>query len=370
MLIYIIFFLLSFLFIYLSNKYENKKKFFVFLALFLLSFLAAIRDSSVGTDVNYYVKPIFINSVKYGFFEHYALETKEIGYLFFNYIISLFTSNFNIYLFFMQFFMLFFAYKGLNYINPKHKTLIFIIYVFLYYNRSLNVIRQSMALGLVLVSLKYIFNNNPKKFICIIFLAFLFHKSALVFLIAYPLYKLLGSSNKNSYYILILFLVFSFLFIFNFKDILLFLVNINVLPTRFVKYTTIYFNEVIDFELADLLIDIALIIIYFFFNKLIKKKYPHATFFFFFLLIDLLCNIVGGSYTVVNRIGLYFRIPAELFFFSCFDSFLKEENGKNVFSSLFSIIIIVAYWVYLYGYRHVGRTIPFIVDGSLLEFFK
>lgn len=371
MLIYLIFFLISFLFITYGNflQIKGKKRYWIYemMGILTLSLLAGMRSYKIGTDVEFYAKPIFNNAIMFGFFNHPALATKEIGYIFFNYLVSLISNSFSFYLFVLQFFILFFSYKGIKYINPKHKVLIYIIFIFLYYNRSFNVIRQSMAMGLVLISLKYVFNKEPKKFIAIIFLAFLLHESALVFLIVYPLYKILNSSSKNTKYLIVLFFIVSILLLIFFDKILLFLVDFKILPTRFIKYTTLYYNEEINLDLCDFLMDIFLIIIYFLFNKSIKKKYPNSNFYFFLLLIDTICNIIGGWYTIATRIGLYFRIPALLFFLTSFDAFIKESKQKAIVTNLLPIAITIFYWAYLYGYRHVGRTIPYEFNNNLFR---
>lgn len=72
-------------------------------------------------------------------------------------------------------------------------------------------LRHSIALGIILFSYKYLKEKNIFKFIFAIIIASLFHKTAIIFLIAYPVYNMLKFGNKN-YVIIVLALCISILF--------------------------------------------------------------------------------------------------------------------------------------------------------------
>lgn len=371
MLVYWIFFILSFLFIAWGNKLEKKgSKKYVFLeiiGLVLLAFLASIRGISIGTDLAHYVKPVFNATARYGLSGNYYFKVIEVGYVFFNYIISLFCNNFNVFLFILQFFILAFSYYGLKKINPNHSLLIYMLFIILYYNKSLNVVRQSMALSLILFSFQFLFKKQSKKFLFIVFLAFLFHRSAIVAIFMYPLFSLITSSKENVKYtfvalLIILFIVFAF-----FDSIFAFLINTGVLPTRYMSYLTSYYNNQVDFEIVDLVLDVCIAILYMLFSKLFQTKEKYSKFYFFLLIIDIVFLIIGGKYSSVNRIGLYFRLPAILYFLSNFSVFIKENNTKSLFSSFLVLLIATAYWGYIYGYVNNGETVPYVVDSNVIK---
>lgn len=369
MIIYFIFFALSFLFIGHANKLEKKglKKYVILelIGLFFLAFLASIRDLSIGTDVNHYVRPVFNTILKYGISDTYYVNIMEPGYVLFNYIVSIITSNFNVFLFILQFFVLFFSYKGIKIISPKHPVLAYIIYILLYYNKSLNVVRQSMSLALTLFSLKYLFGKEKKKFYICIIIAFLFHRTAVIFAFAYPLFYLLKSSNKNAKYITVIFFILAIFLIIFFKDIFLFLVDSGIVPTRYEKYMTYYFNSELNFEIIDLSLNIFVMLIYILFSKCFKQKTEHSNFYFFMLLVDVFCLIIGARYSGANRLGLYFRLPVLLFFLSNFSVFIKEPKNKEIASTILVLVIVITYWLYMYAYVNIGNTVPFIVNGDI-----
>lgn len=69
----------------------------------------------------------------------------------------------------------------------KNIFLSFIIFASLqYYEISFTLMRQVIAIGILLFSFKYLKNKNVFKFIGLVLIASLFHKMALVFLVAYP----------------------------------------------------------------------------------------------------------------------------------------------------------------------------------------
>ena len=61
------------------------------------------------------------------------------------------------------------------------------VFIFVFILQGL---RQSVAMAIILFSLKFIYDRKLLKFLLLVLLATLFHQSALVFLIVYPLYNL------------------------------------------------------------------------------------------------------------------------------------------------------------------------------------
>lgn len=64
---------------------------------------------------------------------------------------------------------------------------LYCLYIFTFILQGL---RQSVAMAVVLISFRYVHERKPAKFLLLIALAYLFHQSAVVFLLAYPLTKL------------------------------------------------------------------------------------------------------------------------------------------------------------------------------------
>jgi len=62
-------------------------------------------------------------------------------------------------------------------------------------------LRQSVAMAIVLLSFKYVYERKPAKFLLLIAFAYLFHQSSIAFIIAYPLY---GLNVKRKHIIIII----------------------------------------------------------------------------------------------------------------------------------------------------------------------
>ncbi|MCM3788889.1 EpsG family protein [Domibacillus indicus] len=185
------------------------KKFFVSLATIQLILILSFRQITIGVDVAGY-----INNFKYTF-STYNLEQIlhhhwEIGFKFLVKVISLFTNNEQIFLSVLAILSIVpvgrFIYK-----NSKMPFLSFALYIsFNYYSFVFSGLRQAIAYAIILNSYDFIKDKKPVKFTICVLLASLFHKSALVFLVAYFLVKL----RLNKVTISIILLINTFIFIF------------------------------------------------------------------------------------------------------------------------------------------------------------
>ncbi|WP_173003988.1 EpsG family protein [Lactobacillus helveticus] len=80
-------------------------------------------------------------------------------------------------------------------------SVLFFIFIFL--------LRQVFAMGFIIMSYKYLVNRKVLKFVFFVLLASLFHSSALFFIVAYPVCRLIKFGLKNYLFILMTFLVAS-----------------------------------------------------------------------------------------------------------------------------------------------------------------
>ena len=78
----------------------------------------------------------------------------------------------------------FIAFKKFS-VSP---SLSLIVYLGLFYLISLSIIRQALAISICLYAYKYVISRNFRKFILCIIIATLFHYSAIISLIIYPIF--------------------------------------------------------------------------------------------------------------------------------------------------------------------------------------
>lgn len=78
----------------------------------------------------------------------------------------------------------------------------FVAFISMFYLYSFYLLRQMLAVSILILSLKYIYNKKIVKFLLLVFIATLIHETAICFIIAYPAAHLLKSDKKN--YIIIM----------------------------------------------------------------------------------------------------------------------------------------------------------------------
>lgn len=163
----------SFLEIISKNRVFFKIIFFTFLLLMLL--LVGLRDGRV----------VGMDSPAYYQFYLDQLPSVEVGYKYLNYFFSSLGLNYNIFLLFINFIILFNISKFVR-LNSYYLILPLFIYFsdfFFYY--SFSGIRQSIALSFTALSIYYIFENKNKVALLLILIGSLFHVTALIFIVAF-----------------------------------------------------------------------------------------------------------------------------------------------------------------------------------------
>lgn len=169
-----------------NNRNVKGKKHYVFLSMGLLATLAMFKSDIVGNDTMAYID--VYNQIAAGVSLQLLSGRFEFGFLILCKILSYITKNPQI-LFIVSGFYIFMCFGYIIYrfsLVPWLSTLIFFL---LYFDMALSGLRHTLALATVAVSLVYIINNKPIRFIIVVLIAASFHKVALCFLLAYPLSK-------------------------------------------------------------------------------------------------------------------------------------------------------------------------------------
>ena len=172
-----------------KQRLTNRLTIIAIIPIFLLFVL---RYNYIGADTVGYVSFFKSEIRNYSFKELFDQDSMhlEIGYRIYVKIISLFTNNYTVY-FLVNGLVIFgtllhFAKKYTN--NP---FVFFFLFITLgTYQFVETGLRQSLAMMICLWSVDFVKNKKPIRFILLVILAYYFHKSALIFLIVYPLSKI------------------------------------------------------------------------------------------------------------------------------------------------------------------------------------
>lgn len=183
---------------------ENQKYATIsFISVIIFTFIIGLRHY-VGGDYAVYLNSfenLDISSIDNT--EHY-----EPAYYFLMVILKYLGIGFPFLFIITTFLQIYFIYKWAS--NYKF-LLIWIVYFYfttLYLFESMNIIRQAIAFSLILYSITYIYKSKFFQFSLIILIAFLFHKSAIIFL---PLYFFIKTDWIKSKYIQLALLLLFFL---------------------------------------------------------------------------------------------------------------------------------------------------------------
>ena len=150
---------------------------FIIIGFFLLSFLRW----EIGTDWDAY----------YGFFENLSDINDsdfEWGYSVLSYLVKVVFGNFSILLFFCGLIIYFLLSKTVYKLSVYPITSLFFLW-------SINFgfaffVRQTISVAILLYSLQYITNRKFPPFLICIFVATLFHRSSIIFIFAWWVYKI------------------------------------------------------------------------------------------------------------------------------------------------------------------------------------
>ncbi len=177
----------------LINSKDLTKRIFIFFSIGIIILLQGLRKETVGIDLETYVmvfEMIASGETNKLFDFSSSIFGMEFGYIFLNKIIALFTQNSQ--LFIVTISTVIFVPMGyVIYKNSRNLTLSIISLISLIiFNFSFSGLRQSIALAMTFLSFELIRKRKLIWFILLILLASSFHKSALVFFVAYFLYDL------------------------------------------------------------------------------------------------------------------------------------------------------------------------------------
>ena len=182
---------------------------------FVLFLLLALRSSSVGSDLPGY-QAMFARFSMLSFAQISSVHT-ESGYVLLNKIVALLHGDF-------QWLLVLTAAISvipIAAVYKKETEISYLTIALLLFTSDFIMLfsglRQSIAIAIGMISYVFVKEKRPIYYLLLIFLAFLFHRSAIVLLLLYPVYHM--SLTKKKLFFIIPMLIFIFLFsrqIFNF----------------------------------------------------------------------------------------------------------------------------------------------------------
>lgn len=364
---YLLVFSVTTVFVYLSEKkWKKNKKISAYIlgitAVIILSVFAGIRDYSVGTDNSFYILPGYLqakshmgNFLSYMKNDVYQLEPL---YLILSYVAAKVFRSPHFIMFVISLLTNLFMYLGIVKLRNFYSiSFAWLTYCLVYFNISLNMMRQSVVIAIVFYVLSDIENKISWKKATILFLlASLFHISGLIGFFFYVV-RLLFTSRKY----LSGFKMFLFIALLSVPILIPYAIQImNSVGLLSGKYS-VYLENSGEIAIGTIFfrgIGLASYITYCYINR--KKEH-----------IDFhICNLYFGIINILllfNNSLVFIRIDRffEIFEVSQFTLGTKAYSTKSAQRYIVSVLLIslmLFYWYYRFVTLDDGETYPYMID--------
>lgn len=316
---------------------------FFVLTLLLLSEIFNKRFSNINTWI-ITIFFIFFVGIRYGvgndYFAYYDnynginngsdTDSTEIFYVLLNKVL-----NFELVIFFFSFFSFFFLKKAIDFFNPRYGVTSYLVFYSLFLiTFDIHIIRQGLAISLVLFGYKYLFLKRYLTFLLIVVLASTFHLSALI-LVPFILLIQLKFSIKSQ-----LFLIGLSFIVFIYQDVVVetyykLAMNIPLMS----KYLLVYRQEErISYGISSgMILDVIVLIALFFKLKQFNDK---ENFLFRIYFISVILSVLLSLDPAALRLVYYFRVVI-IFLIPLFFKYFKFQ----IFTLLIVCLICLQYLI-------------------------
>lgn len=362
MIVYYLIFLLSSVCIYNGEKKSDDSKMGKLLcmsAVLIPALLAGMRAESVGTDTGGYVKAIHQLCRKNIDWKMIVGSYQcEIGYYFINYLVTRVSDSFQLLLFVIQILILtpvLLACKDNHDLAEAHLSYLF--FLILFFNRSLNTCRQSLAIAFCVYSVKYIRQEKFVKFLLCIFIAASMHKIAFIFGAMYVISHYLKKREGMLYKIGFLAIVCSLIVFY--KVILNKLIAMGYLDVRYSYYVNSGNQNIstIEFTTKSIFLVIVLCVAH-----ILKKRNLFNDTLVFYVVLDYLIYCVGFYANYAQRISYYIGFFV-IFVLPQIPGCVNKRQ-KNI-CTLILLAIALAFSYMYYGVSGCDGTVPYILSKSM-----
>ena len=362
---------ISTLLVYIEERLPkrfNKRKWLSLLSIIILCVLAGARDNTVGTDTLVYGESLFTwvhnNDLSTAFLMNTRIQI-ERGYMLFIYIISRFTDQVFWNYFFIEFVCAYFTYKALDDAEiGKNKWIGVFLYNVLFYSFTMNLMRQCMAMAIVLFGFKYVRENKFWKYLITCLIAFMFHSSAIIGISIYFLYKICGLGNSGKQFsfkkffkkykflfIGITIIASAFIVIFS-RQLMLFVVIFKPSYAGQIAWAHNY-NPAIAMLVLMLVLVLPLLISI----KWIIRINPHFTFYLLVMIMSVILWQLAGVSSQTFRITLYYWYLIILIIPELVHA-IKSHRKKLSFSAYYVVFGSFYYW-FVFVYSLMNYTYPY-----------
>ena len=377
MAVYLIGFAVSVLLIALSEK-KHWKIFFVcsVAALLIPCLIAGLREERVGTDVKVYIKPMFqvayeadnikeyFNGSWFAEYRDMPISRFEYGFSLLIFVVTKLTGRMEAVLFAIAACVILPVFLALAK-NRKNVPvwLGMLVFYLLFYNATLNMMRQWIAMGLMLLAFQFLLEKKYWATLILSAATLLFHYSAIIVLPIYVVYALLRLCNRctlregnlqltGGMLAGILVSVIALLTILN-LDIVLKLMS----AVGFDRFSNYLKGDPMRLLVKQIILRLPLFLLFIINWKDFRQSTPAAAFYFVMLLLDMIAAQLISIDTYAFRIGQYFLLYVIIGIPQLYAAIKKPH--MRILTTTAVVLYLLVYWYYNFVLQLRHETYPY-----------
>lgn len=341
----------------------NKNKIIVFTIMLSsilgLAFVAGVRDTTVGADINVYVMRLFNLSNSFGnnLLGFLRNSGSDLFFAIVVYIGSLF-NDIHVVLFLIEICVctpiFFFAYLQRK--NISYTAIIFVFLMTMYVS-SLNNMRQSIAISLCVLSYHFILEKKDKISLLLIFSSFLFHKTGLIFLSVYLIEKFI-KQDRNRFSLKLVILIVPLLLFLPIVDNLISLSGYSYYIEAGFNYRDFSINSITKKLLFVVMWGLTFTLK----DEIDRNKSASGL---IYSIIALYCTFLSFSFPGMGRLGYYFT---DLQYFLIVGHFYKVFKQKRFMSLMTCALFALLWWDMTKVENDSAKVYPY--KSEIVTFFN
>lgn len=369
-MIYFITFSLSLLLMH--KAYSSKtRRVFIWLSIFSIlipALLAGMRGITVGVDTRNYYEIVWIRAIRsdsMGSFINSYIFGRTIWieplFMLLAGIIEKITGDYQIFLFCIHLIIVSCVYIGAyrlrNHANP---LFVFLLFFFLYYNYSLNISREFIAISIIYAAFRDVEDKKYIRYYFFVAIAALFHIvgilgiiPALINFLMFPSQKRVKLSFNRRLVIVIFLAVLGFGTI----PLLRFVLNIGVLSSHYASY--LENTRSIPGSIIILLIAEAVLLIFSWRTYRANNKEEGAELLFICSGVFLVLYLIAPYISYGKRLAQFFSIINITTLGMITKTFQIRSNKAIITTAV--ILFVFVYWLYFYMYLNGSQTMPYVL---------
>lgn len=200
MTVYIVMYALTTFLFWCAGKLRGCISYLVYaIGIFCPCFLAAVRDETIGTDLTGYGEIVYFHTKDNSLISAIQQNNDNpAGFVAFAWLINIFGGSFYVYLFIIELIVILPTLLTMVIFLGDAAWIGMLVFLLTCYPSSLNIMKQMMAASVLLLAFTAEVKGKINAGLILIVIAVLFHQTAIVGVLLYPIYLFFTRSGKFS----------------------------------------------------------------------------------------------------------------------------------------------------------------------------